>query len=285
MTDRTPKPCLHKHANHQHGDYLAYVADKCRCFPCTEANRIRGAKQRRNKAYGRETLVDAGPVRAHVEQLRNLGMSIETIERLSGASHCAVQALVYATHKKVWPVTAERILSIPLRPPALKDQPGGRHMPSIGARRRIQALSAVGWSLTAIGRRAGIDKRTLIEMAWRDQCTVATHLTIVKLYDELWDSEPPSDTPSQRGSSSKARRHAQLNGWAPPMAWDDDTIDEPAAEPNYGVTYPERHAMHARGMSDRAIGREFGITAVAVRAWRTREGLPANYGPRGRLVS
>ncbi len=35
--DRTPKPCLHKIADHQHGTYACYTLDACRCAPCCEA--------------------------------------------------------------------------------------------------------------------------------------------------------------------------------------------------------------------------------------------------------
>ena len=40
--------------------------------------------------------------------------------------------------------------------------------------------------------------------------------------------------------------------------------------------------MHADGASDRTIGNEFGVTPVAVRAWRERNNLDANHASGGR---
>ena len=278
MTDRTPKP----DAKHEHGNYVTYVADKCRCFPCSEANRLRALRQRRDKAYGRKLLEDAEPVRQHLLKLRALGLSIATIEKLSGASHCAVQELVYSSRTKVWPITAKRILAVPLEPLPVEQQPPGRFISAIGARRRVQALCTIGWSLTVIGARVGLDKRTMQEISWRNQCTVATHLKIVALYDELWDQQPPGDTAGQRVSATKARSHAKKQGWAPPMAWDDDDIDDPNATPNTGDAQrdaesreAERLALWKRGMTDRQIAAATGWHRDSVRRWRLRHGLPS----------
>lgn len=41
LVDRTPKPCLHPVAGHQHGTAACYVLDLCRCDPCSDANRTR----------------------------------------------------------------------------------------------------------------------------------------------------------------------------------------------------------------------------------------------------
>ena len=33
LINRTPQPCHHKKANHQHGTYVTYTQDRCRCWP------------------------------------------------------------------------------------------------------------------------------------------------------------------------------------------------------------------------------------------------------------
>jgi hypothetical protein len=71
--DRTPKPCQHPRANHQHGTRLAYMLDRCRCLPCSAANSAYETRRVQLKAYGRGTptgLVDATPARTHVEKLQ-----------------------------------------------------------------------------------------------------------------------------------------------------------------------------------------------------------------------
>lgn len=53
QVDRIPKPCLHKHAQHEHGTLACYVLDKCRCLPCASANSTAESERQRQKAYGR----------------------------------------------------------------------------------------------------------------------------------------------------------------------------------------------------------------------------------------
>ena len=66
--DRTPKPCTHKQANHQHGTHACYVLDRCRCRPCARANADYEKHRARRHAYGRfDTYTDAQPVREHVQ--------------------------------------------------------------------------------------------------------------------------------------------------------------------------------------------------------------------------
>jgi hypothetical protein len=57
-----------------------------------------------------------------------------------------------------------------------------------------------------------------------------THEAVAAAYDALSMKLPP-DT----GISRQVRAHAERRGWAPPLAWDDDTIDDPDAVPLGGV--------------------------------------------------
>lgn len=53
-------------------------------------------------------------------------------------------------------------------------------------------------------------------------------------YDRLWDQRPPAKTAADRQDADAAARHAAAMGWAPPLAWDDDLIDLPDAQPEPG---------------------------------------------------
>lgn len=97
-----------------------------------------------------------------------------------------------------------------------------------GTTRRLRALAAVGWSNSELGKRAGVDHSTVCQWANSRRVRVATAATVRRLYEEL------SMTP---GPSTKVRQLAAKRGWPPPLAWDDDRIDDPAARPNLG-----RHA-------------------------------------------
>uniref|UniRef100_UPI003F491853 hypothetical protein n=1 Tax=Pseudonocardia sp. CA-138482 TaxID=3240023 RepID=UPI003F491853 len=94
-----------------------------------------------------------------------------------------------------------------------------------GSARRLQALAAIGWPVVALAERLGAHPVHVryIRCA-RTPVRVRTHEAILALYREL--SEKP-------GPHSRSARHAARRGWAPPIAWDDDTIDDPAAAPQH----------------------------------------------------
>ena len=93
--DRTPKPCLHKRADHQHGTRAAYVLDRCRCFPCSTANAQAETHRERQKAYGRyDKYVDAQPVRDHVRALMAQGMGWKRVAAAAGVSGSSMWKLM-----------------------------------------------------------------------------------------------------------------------------------------------------------------------------------------------
>ena len=100
---------------------------------------------------------------------------------------------------------------------------------STGTARRLQALVALGYSQTYLwDRLTGDSKRQnchhLLTQA-RPTVTAKTARKVAELYDEL------SMTP---GPSDRSRRKAAYYGWAPPLAWDEDEIDNPEAHPDKG---------------------------------------------------
>jgi len=98
-----------------------------------------------------------------------------------------------------------------------------------GSRRRIQALAAIGWSLGEQSRRLGLNASMAHKITIRSWVWPQTADKIRALYDEL------SMVP---GPSQRARNDAKRRGWLPPLAFDDDTIDDPAARPSIGAYQP-----------------------------------------------
>ena len=238
--DRTPKPCLHKKARHQHGTYACYSLDGCRCAPCGAAQRDYEKNRVRQKAYGRwHNLVDAEPIRAHVRALQAHSMGLKTIASVSGVAHGALWKLMYGKKQpdgtcvpsaRVRMDTADKILSI--------DEPvlaGGALVDATGTVRRVQALMAIGWSGQKLADRLGVQRGNFTLMNGADLVTEAKRRAISDLYDELWDTPPPHDDHRSRISYNRTLAFARRNGWVPPMAWDDDTIDDPAARPSIGA--------------------------------------------------
>lgn len=92
-----------------------------------------------------------------------------------------------------------------------------------GTGRRLRALAALGWPAYEIAARMGVTHQCIEQ--WRrgrDRVRCTTHARITALYDELSMTVGPS---------ADTRRRALRYGWPPPLAWDDDTIDDPTARP------------------------------------------------------
>jgi hypothetical protein len=101
-----------------------------------------------------------------------------------------------------------------------------------GTQRRLQALMARSWSLHAIARAGGL-RAPQLGRALEKPRTITPKLAVEvsAAYDMLWDREPPRTTQEERDLADAAADAAHLRGWAPPLAWDDDQIDKPKAQP------------------------------------------------------
>lgn len=135
-----------------------------------------------------------------------------------------------------------------------------------GPRRRIQGLVWAGWTGRQLAGLSGLTEQAISRLALGVSTTVApaTARAVEDLYDQAWQGPAhPSEW---------ARRRAIRSGWAPPLAWDDDIIDDPAARPE-GIRPrlrgPESYAdsvleLHHEGMPPHQIAAEFGISQYTV---------------------
>lgn len=99
-----------------------------------------------------------------------------------------------------------------------------RRVDATGARRRIQALMAIGWSSREIMRRLGYSDGS-VWLYYADHLNVATIEKIRALYEDLWDKPGPSKW---------TRTFAANRGFLPPLAWDEEAIDDPSASADLG---------------------------------------------------
>jgi hypothetical protein len=237
--DGPRRRCRHKIARHEHGTYAAYVLDRCRCRRCRDANVAIERVRAREIAYGRwQPYIDAQPVREHVARLRAGGYGLPRIARLSGVSHGALWKLVYGKpradgtctpSKRVRPATAARLLALEV---TLENLGSRRPVDPTGTRRRLQALVALGWSQTELGRRIDFLPGNLTRVIHGPgHVGAGTARKIRALYLELCDQEPPETCREERFAASLSRSRARRHGWLPPIWWDDDTIDDPTQEP------------------------------------------------------
>jgi hypothetical protein len=93
-----------------------------------------------------------------------------------------------------------------------------------GTRRRLQALAAIGWSPRDLAERLGCEYTQVQHLRGPQypRVTRSNAEKVAAVYEEL------QGTP---GPSQHSRNWAEKFGWAPPQAWDDAAIDDPAAEP------------------------------------------------------
>ncbi len=211
----------------------------CRCDDCRRANREVSNRIYRLQAYGQwRPFVDAGPVRAHIEMLGRVGIKPKRVAELAGIAPQLVARIVngvpsrnVAPSKRVRAATAEAILAVQASPGLLKDR---ARIDGTGTRRRLQALAALGWSQSRLADRLGMAKTNVGIAMHADGVRADTARKVRRLYDDLWNQLPPQATSRDRAAADQVRDRALAAGWLPPLAWDDDELDDPRSRPHYG---------------------------------------------------
>lgn len=103
------------------------------------------------------------------------------------------------------------------------------HAPSIGVRRRLQALAAIGWSANDLAPLLGMSADYVAKIRADERHALIRRCTfdaVARVYDQLWD-RPRTDSDGHRTSTQ-----ARGLGYVIPLAWDDDELDDPDARPH-----------------------------------------------------
>lgn len=234
-------------------------------------------RRERDIAYGRwePVYVDAEPARRHVLALRAAGMGRRRLAELSGVSDSVISVLVNGRpergtgpSKRITASNAAAILAVPV--PDTRHLAAGARVDITGTTRRLQALVAAGYTQTDLCARLGITAANSTDLFHaQGRVLAATALRVHDLYDAL---------SMTAGPSQPARDRAHRMGWAPPLAWDDDTIDNPNATPDLGeratVTWVERYQeLRDLGLSQDEIARRMGIERESLLRQIERHGV------------
>lgn len=196
------------------------------CNSCREARRTYNRRTNKNRRRGWSGLVPVDRARQHILALRTTGMTWDQIGDAAGVARSTVfrTAGLDRPTDRIRSSTAAKIL-------AVRDmEPDPARVPLFRARRRLQALQCLGWSLAEIGERCGWSSQNLLAIirdnTWRPRETVsaATFAKIARVYDELSMRVAPNDR-----YTSNVRNRARRLGYMPPLAWDD--IDDPNEQP------------------------------------------------------
>lgn len=113
---------------------------------------------------------------------------------------------------------------------------GNLMVDAAGTRRRLMALSALGYGWNEIGRRLGQNGTNVGFTALKRQWVYkTTHEKVKALYDEL------SMVPAEKTREVKVvLTRSARKGFLPPLAWDDETIDDPYTLPE-GLEHRQAH--------------------------------------------
>lgn len=210
----------------------------------TYRNLTPGQRRQQDKYYremkklGRSQLVPGQPVREHILKLEAMGMGIPRIAELSGIHRHRLGAIVRGIGHHGQPLrnvrrtTAEAVLAVTYEAPTRF----GARIPAHGARRRLQAFRADGFPLRVVGDLVGYDRSALWDIcAGREAHAYIyqrTHNMIADAYDKHAGARP-EDFDVLAGNAKRVRTYAVKHGFAPRHCWDDDTIDDVNAFPEW----------------------------------------------------
>lgn len=211
---------------------------QCRRAACTRLIDRVGLCTQHYMASQDRGYIDSTAVRRHITALNDAGHSYRAIAADAAMTPYGVQLIL--TGERVQKGTAQRILRIPTG--------GDGLVPAVGTRRRMQALAAIGWTYYELARRLGETPKHVSQFLQNERILADKARRVKALFDEL------STTP---GPSQASRARAQQRNWAPPLAWDDETIDDPNAQPQHNVHRPVRFADRYEELC------EFGVTSVS----------------------
>lgn len=207
----------------RHGTEAGYSAHKRdnekACRACEDA-KLRGDKRRRVLGSSLQ------PLPADVLVILDR-YSDATLHQRTGVSVCALSNMRRRGDKaRAYPATIERLRTV-------------RVPTDVGVVRRIQALARLGWSAPQISAECGVPYTTIARLRdqedrrWvgKDELRDA----IAAAYDALSMKVPPYTRWTVRVANVAAAA-----GWPPPLAWDEDAIDDPTAEPRGSVARSSR---------------------------------------------
>jgi hypothetical protein len=167
--------------------------------------------------------------RDHLTRLRQDGGTYRSIAAAAVLSPATVRRLA-AGRRRAQPGTATAVLTVtsPTLPRARLD--------ATGTRLRLRALHVMGHGSARIARAVGVHPVTIRKLVRGDASTVSQQLrdAIAGLYDTWWDKRAPGRTRFERAAATAARKRAMTGDWCAAAALDDDCLDMPGYQPEYG---------------------------------------------------
>lgn len=223
-------PCPNPRSPHLHGTRTRYRQCGCRCNLCVTVSKREYKALRYRWSQGKMVKVSAAAAREHIFELTARGISVSQIAYRSGVRADVLADIRDGITKRCYPGTSAAVLAVPAILLSPSDDPRG-FVNSVGTKRRIRALMAIGWTSERIAEASGTLTRLQVTRqlrAERHRVRVSAALAIVRAYDALWYRQPVPATPAERLAIERVRAYAKRMRWGSPLAWDED-IDDPDA--------------------------------------------------------
>lgn len=245
MTATKPLP-PHGTYGRANGRFYAGIGP-CGCPPCRYAEYQYDKQLRVDKEAGRERTIDAAETASDVEYLAAAGM---TYLDIAAAASCS-KSSIYNLRRPGATITAslaERIAAVRYT------RSGTAIMPALGATRRVRAVYTMGHTATTFAARSGLGLPYVSELlnGRIDTVRAETHDRIDTAYRTLINAVA---RPGK--GATRARRRAQAEGWAPPLAW--DNIDDPDEQPT-GWQRSDQHCLDDLAEDAEFIVRTTGVS-------------------------
>lgn len=201
-------------------------------------NYDRQVEWRKMRDLGRPARITAAEIelcKAHVRLLAQAGMTSSAINRRIEASGGGYRFVEWAREpggRGMNRTTYDKLMAIPVKIEA-RDFPGkhgGPRTDPTGSRRKLQALAARGFAFTWMAEQMNTVPPVVVKIVHDDVARISrkTHAKVSALYRAYHDKDPAPVSVHQHAAITQQKMRASRKGWAPPTAWDDDTIDNPA---------------------------------------------------------
>lgn len=180
-------------------------------------------KWRHERLHGHLRYTPAEPLAAHVRDLLAAGHSRRAIAEAASLSPTAITRIADGTTRQLQAATAHRLSRLTSAGLYDRARPAG-FVPLLGARRRLQALMALGHDALTIAQSVDGLRAPDVYNALNRQGRWITR-TQADLIDQAYAA-----LSMHPGTNRHTRGRALAKSWAPPLAWDD--IDDPRETPN-----------------------------------------------------
>lgn len=196
----------------RHGSEAGYSAhNRAGEQACDRCQAAKNWHDKRRRVQG-PALVQLPPSLHHLVSTT----SLQTLSLATGISKCALMNIrKRGARARVKPTTLLRLRE-------------ARVLTDVGTVRRVRALTALGWSSVEIAARSGVARTTVTRLRDMEDRSFIGRADLRDRIAATFD-EVCMETPPHTRWSSRMKRMAAQNGWAPPLAW--DNIDDPDEQP------------------------------------------------------